>query len=139
MGRLRVVMAAVLFGVGATGIVVVLAGQGVDRAEKWVSLVVGPMSVALTAAGLGVGWLTWRQSRSGAGMRPVDASGPGAVAIGGDSHGVTEANVSDVSAVSPIPPPAGGGVRAAGAGSVAIGGSSTASIRTTVTGGGGTA
>jgi hypothetical protein len=129
-----VILAAVLFGAGTAGIIVMLAGQGLDRAEKWVSLVVGPTSVVLAVVGLGLGWLTRRQSRAAAGASPVNASGAGAVAIGQDSRGEIEVNVSDVPAVPPLPPPPGGGVNATGPGAVAIGGNSTAPIRTTITG-----
>ncbi|MBO4164419.1 hypothetical protein [Micromonospora antibiotica] len=130
---------AVAVGVGAAGIVVVLAGQGLDRAEKWVSVVVGSGSVVLSAAGLVLGWLTWRQSQTGAALQPVNASGSGAVAIGGDSRGEIEVNVLDVSDVPPVYPPVPYGVCASGAGSVAIGGDSTAPIRTSVSGRGDTA
>lgn len=98
VGRVRLVLAAVLFGAGVVGIVLWLAGQGLDRAEKWVSLVVGPMSVALTTVGLVLGWLTWRQQRAASGTPPVTAGGPGAVAVGRDSQGEIEVNVSGVSA-----------------------------------------
>lgn len=58
---LRVVAAVVLLGSGVAGCVVVLAGQGLDRAEKWVSIGGVVVSVVFGVAGVVLGWLTWRQ------------------------------------------------------------------------------
>ncbi len=69
-----IAVATVLAGVSA-GLVVVLAGQGLDRAEKWVSLAGVVVSVMLSGGGLALGWLTWRQGRPepGAGPQGINA------------------------------------------------------------------
>ncbi|WP_431902201.1 hypothetical protein [Micromonospora chalcea] len=87
----RVVLAAVLSLAGLAGVVIFLARQGLDRAEKWTSLVGMFVSVAVAVAGLVLGWLTWRQtSRPAAGSRSGRVSRTGtAMATGGGSTAVT--------------------------------------------------
>jgi hypothetical protein len=94
---LKVVIAVALFAVGLIGCVVLLTGQGLDRAEKWVSLVGVFVSVAMSAAGLVLGWLTWRQAPAQPPAGPVPtsssgttgtASGTGSIAAGGDITGI---------------------------------------------------
>jgi hypothetical protein len=86
---LRATAAVVLGSAGAAGLIVVLTGQGLDRAEKWVSLVGVILSLAVGVAGLLLAWLTWRQ---GPGQGPAarisrtgdaTASGRGSVAVSG--------------------------------------------------------
>jgi len=75
--------------------VVFLTGQGLDRAEKWVSIVGMVVSVSLSAAGLLLGWLTWRRAQTVRVRRTGDATarGPGSRAnsgaVGGSAHGQT--------------------------------------------------
>lgn len=69
----RVIIAAVLAGAGTTGIGWFLLSEGLDRAEKWVSIVVGVTSLVLAAAGLLLGLLTWRQARNP--VAPAGAAG----------------------------------------------------------------
>ncbi len=68
---LKVIFATVLMTAGLAGTVVFLTGQGLDRAEKWVSLVGVFASVVISVMGLVLGWKTWRQGQapSGSGGR----------------------------------------------------------------------
>ncbi|GIE77339.1 hypothetical protein Aph02nite_32890 [Actinoplanes philippinensis] len=82
---------------GLTGLVVLLAGQGLDRAEKWTSLVGAFVSAGLGLAGLTLGRLTHRQSTSAGGVSrtgAATATGPGSIAISG-SRGGSGAVVED--------------------------------------------
>ncbi|MFF5076147.1 hypothetical protein ACFY36_03790 [Actinoplanes sp. NPDC000266] len=85
MGRAaKVIVAVVLVVGGLTGIVVVLAGEGLDRAEKWTSLIGMFVSVAIGLAGLLVAWRQTggaRVSRTG----NATATGPGSVAVSGSA------------------------------------------------------
>jgi hypothetical protein len=136
---LKVIMSGVLVAAGIAGSIwcgVLLAQQGLDRAEKLVSIGVGVTSILIAFAGLWLGWLTWRRAP---GVQPsarlVDAGGVGAVAVGGSSSGSITTNVSAALGIPPSSAPAGeGGVNASGMGAVAIGGDGTAPIRTRVTG-----
>lgn len=84
-------MVATLFGlIGLAGVVVFLTGQGLDRAEKWVSLVGVFVSVAVGIGGLVIGWLAWRQTPAGTERRGsvrrtgnATATGRGSTAISG--------------------------------------------------------
>jgi hypothetical protein len=118
--------AVVLVILGATGAGWVLLGEGLDRAEKWVSIVGVCVSTATSAAGLILAWLTFRQPRAN---RGVTAPGIGAVAVGGNSGAEIR---TDVSGVAMSRSPTGGQV--SGPGSVAVGGDSSAPISTRVTG-----
>ena len=131
---LKVIIATALFVVGAVGAWLFLTGQGLDRAEKWVSIVVGVTSLVLGAAGLVLGWLTWRNERRVVRGHRVVADGIAAVAVGEDNQADVITNVSGVMPSAGPGTRAGDGVIAGGAGSVAVGGSSTAPIRTTVKG-----
>lgn len=135
MGRpLRAIAALALFAAGLSGCVVVLTGQGLDRAEKWVSLVGMFISVIIGLAGLALGWLTWLQSRaSSSSERRINAQGSGAVALGGDNAAEISTDVLSAADPGASPQSADGGVTAGGAGSVAIGGSSAAPIHTKIT------
>lgn len=83
MGRsLRVVVALVLIGLGTAGCVLVLSGQGLDRAEKWVSIVGMFVSVGLGLAGL---LLTWCSRGSTPPAGAVTAARTGAAVARG--HG----------------------------------------------------
>jgi hypothetical protein len=131
----KVGAAVILVVVGAVGAGWFLLGEGLDRAEKWVSIVGVCVSTALSAAGLLLGWLTWRQTRADSrAAPPVAAQGTGAVGVGGSSGAEIRTDVSGVT--TPISPSPGGddGVHAGGTGSVAVGGDSTAPISTRVTG-----
>ncbi|MFF0150158.1 hypothetical protein [Micromonospora sp. NPDC005203] len=130
----KVGAAVVLVAVGAVGAGWFLLGEGLDRAEKWVSIVGVCVSTALSGGGTLLGWLTWRQTRAVSHAPAVTAWGIGAVGIGGSSGGEIQTDVSGV-AKSTSPTPGGGaGVHAGGPGSVAVGGDSTAPISTRVTG-----
>lgn len=122
--------------VGAIGCGMLLARQGLDRAEKLVSIGVGLASLLIAAGGLWLAWLTWRQAAlpPAAPAPPVTAGGVGAAAVGGSS---SERITTEVSGIAPAaaPPTVGGsGVHATGTGSVAVGRDSTAPISTKVTG-----
>jgi hypothetical protein len=138
--RLRMIVAGILIVVGIVGCLLFLRWEGLDRAEKWVSLVGVFVSVAIGVAGLALSWLSWRHGQSGQpGQRPVHSSAPGAVAVGGDSGAEVVTEVSGVagrvgSAAAVLP---GTGVTAGGVASVAIGGDSAAPIRTRFSGAGG--
>jgi hypothetical protein len=139
---LKVILSVVLVALGIAGAVacgVLLGRQGLDRAEKLVSIGVGLVSVLIAAAGLGLAWLTWRQTtQPPAPTPPVTAGGVGAAAVGGASSARIGTEVSGIAA-APAPPAVGGsGVHASGTGSVAVGGDSTAPISTKVTGSGNT-
>ena len=81
------IVAAVSSVAGLGGAVALLATQGLDRAEKWTSLVGVFVSVAIGVAGLALGWATWRQGAgpSGRVSRTGDATatGAGSVAVSG--------------------------------------------------------
>ena len=131
---LRVASAVFLVIVGAAaGAGWFLLGEGLDRAEKWVSIVGVCVSIVMGAGGLLLAWLTWRQSRAGE-SPTVAARGAGAVGVRGSSGGSIRTDISGV--VMPTSGPAGSkaGVDASGTGSVAVGGDSTAPISTRVTG-----
>jgi hypothetical protein len=136
---LNVIFSVVLVVAGAAGALVcgvLLAQQGLDRAEKWVSITVGITSVVVAVTGVWLAWLTWRRTaNTSTSVSPVHAGGTGAVALWGNSAGQITTNVSGVP-MPPAPAPLSdtAGVNAAGAGSVAIGGNSTAPIRTKITG-----
>ncbi|WP_158610799.1 hypothetical protein [Micromonospora endolithica] len=124
-----------LVAVGAVGAGWFLLGEGLDRAEKWVSIVGVCVSTALSGGGLLLGWLTWRQTRAVShATRAVTALGVGAVGIGGSSGGQIQTDVSGVAKLTSPAPGGGAGVHAGGLGSVAVGGDSTAPISTRVTG-----
>ncbi len=127
--------AVLLVVVGAVGGGWFLLGEGLDRAEKWISIVGVCVSTALSGGGLLLGWLTWRQTRAVSRAAPaVTAPGIGAVGIGGRSSGEIRTDVSGVAeSTSPVPGGA-AGIHAGGTGSVAVGGDSTAPISTRVTG-----
>ncbi|MEV6491167.1 hypothetical protein AB0M20_21525 [Actinoplanes sp. NPDC051633] len=61
--RLKVVIAVATTLAGLAGVIVMLTGESLDRAEKWVSLVGVFVSVAVSVAGLVIGWLAFRQGR----------------------------------------------------------------------------
>jgi hypothetical protein len=116
---------------GTAGLVVctvVLARQGLDRAEKWVSVVGVVLSVLIAAAGL---WFTWRTAAPETDP-PVSAGAAGAVAVGGRNSARVATKVSGGSPAATTGP--GGGVSAAGPGAVAVGRDNTAPIETDVTG-----
>lgn len=133
---LKVITAAMLVGVGAAGAVVFLSGQGLDRAEQWVSIIGMVVSVALAAGGVVLGWLAWRHPHTTTPATPaVEASGAGAAAVGGNNRGAITTNVTNPAPGSPpAGASAGGAVRAGGAGAAAVGGDNTAPISTRVTG-----
>ena len=140
---LRAGVAVVLLGSGVAGSVVFLADQGLDRAEKWISIVGVMVSVTVSVAGVVLGWLTWRQGHAAGPDRPsevddspgdersVNAGGPAAVAIGGENRGEVNTEVSNDPPTRSVGGP---GISASGAGSVAIGGGNAGLIRTRVTG-----
>ena len=53
-------------GVGLTGWLIFLVGQGLDQAGKWTTVVGFFVSTALGVAGVVLGLLTWRQGRQAA-------------------------------------------------------------------------
>jgi hypothetical protein len=131
----KVGAAVFLVVVGAVGAGWFLLGEGLDRAETWVSIVGVCVSVALSAAGLLLGWFTWRQTPADSRAAPaVTVRGTGAVGVGGSSGAEIRTDVSGVT--TPTSPPRDGvaGVDAGGTGAVAVGGDSTAPISTRVTG-----
>lgn len=131
----KVGFAVVLLVVGAVGAGWFLLGEGLDRAEKWVSIVGVCVSAALSAGGLLLGMLTWRQTRADSRAAPaVTARGIGAVSVGGSSGAEIRTDVSGVAVPMSLPPGGGAGVHAGGTGSVAVGGDSAAPISTRVTG-----
>ncbi|MER6590351.1 hypothetical protein ABT214_00480 [Micromonospora purpureochromogenes] len=132
---IKVGAAAVLVVVGAVGAGWFLLGEGLDRAEKWVSIVGVCVSTAMSAGGLLLGLLTWQQTRADSrAARSVTARGAGAVGVGGNSGAEIRTDVSGVAVPMSLPPGGVAGVYAGGTGSVAVGGDSTAPISTRVTG-----
>ncbi|MEU8004176.1 hypothetical protein AB0B66_23720 [Catellatospora sp. NPDC049111] len=130
----KVGVAAILVVVGGIGAGWFLLGEGLDRAEKWVSIVGMCVSMAMGAGGLVLGWLTWRQTRAdGRAVPAVAARGVGAVSVGGGSDAEIRTDVSGMAALLSPPPGEGAGVDASGTGSVAVGGDNTAPISTRVT------
>ncbi|TDB73183.1 hypothetical protein E1165_18110 [Micromonospora sp. KC723] len=139
MARARKVIIAValaVFVVAAALWLVFLRRQGVDRADKWVTIVGFFVSTAVGLAGLAVAWPTWRQS--GVPGTPPSSraavAAPGAVVVVGDNVAGVATDVAGVASVT-----AGGGttgvapvsgLHAAGPGSVVVGGDSRAPITT---------
>jgi hypothetical protein len=86
-----VILAVVPALAGSAGVVVLLAGQGLDRAEKWTSLVGVFVSVVVGVGGLTLGWLAWRQKPGVGSVSPMRvsrtgnavAAGPGSTAVSG--------------------------------------------------------
>ena len=78
------ITAVVLFaaGAGLAGWLAFLAGQSLDRAGQWTTVVGFFVSTALGVAGVLLGWLTWRRGQQAAG-------GPAATAE--DGAGVEQA------------------------------------------------
>ncbi|WP_405090179.1 hypothetical protein OG767_21250 [Micromonospora sp. NBC_01392] len=68
-------LAAVSVVVAVSGVTVVLLGEGLDRAEKWVSIAGVVLSVIFGAAGAVLGFLHWRHSEA---TRRPPATGAGA-------------------------------------------------------------
>ena len=62
------IFAVVLGAGGLAGALVFLIGQGLDRAEKWVSLVGVFASVVIGVTGLVLGWKTWSQAKARTGL-----------------------------------------------------------------------
>ncbi|MFI6272498.1 hypothetical protein [Micromonospora zamorensis] len=58
---LKVTSAAALVAAGVGGAMVLLSGEGLDRAEKWVSIAGVVASVMLGGLGLVVAWFSWRR------------------------------------------------------------------------------
>jgi hypothetical protein len=137
---LKVTLAIALIAAGLVGGVASLAflnQQGLDRAEKWVSIVMATLSVAMAGAGLRLGWLSWRHVTSSPSTSPAaTATGTGAIAVGNTNRGEIVTEITDIPLQSAPPAPS-GGVSATGAGSVAIGGDNVAPIRTKISGPGG--
>jgi len=130
-----VTTAVVLVLAGLAGWGVVLTGQGLDRAEKWISIVGVCLSTLLGLAGLVLAWLTWRQGQPTPTPPPtVHTPGPGAVGIGGDNQGTIRTEATGTTTAAPSLPAPGPGISASGIGSVAIGGTNTAPVHTKVTG-----
>jgi hypothetical protein len=97
MTRASTVLLATVLGVaGLAGVVVFLTGQGLDRAEKWVSLVGVFISLAVAIAGLILAWRTTSAVPAGRVRRTGNATavGPGSRAVtgsvGGAQGGVVE-------------------------------------------------
>src|SRR5688572_4028659 len=132
--RRNVIIAASLVVVSLAGFTWFLTGQGLDDAEKWVSILGMFVSVCLGAGGVALGWLTLRHSRTTATRPWASASGRGATAIAGDNDGGIDTEVSGSGGQPAGSPPATGGVSASGAGATAIGGHNRGDIRTRVTG-----
>ncbi|WIN00227.1 hypothetical protein ACTOB_003921 [Actinoplanes oblitus] len=127
--------AAVLFIAGLAGAGWILAGQGLDRAEKWISIGGVCVSTLLGVAGLVLGWMTWRQETTArADVPAVTAGGPGGVGVGGDNGGEIRTDVSGARPPAAATSSGVAGTHATGAGSVAVGGNNTASITTRVDG-----
>lgn len=63
----KVTSAATLTVAGIAGCIVFLTGEGLDRAEKWVSIAGVIFSILIGLAGL---WLSWSLTRS---SRPTDS------------------------------------------------------------------
>jgi hypothetical protein len=89
MGRtLKVISAAAVTGAGLAGCVVLLTGEGLDRAEKWVSITGVAVSVAIGLVGLWLSWSMWRQAAAPVDARSVRNTGR-AVAVGQGSRANT--------------------------------------------------
>lgn len=130
--RVAVSAAVAIAGLAATVVcVILLARQGLDRAEKILSIA----SCLFTIAGFALSWLTWRRTAPALPETPATASsGPASVAVAGSSSGSIDAEASDVDPSQGTPAAPASGVHATGAGSVAVGGDNSGRIRTRATG-----
>jgi hypothetical protein len=99
----RVIFASGLSLVGLAGAVSFLTGQGLDRAEKWVSLTGVFLSVTIGVAGLVLGWRAYRQAAPAPSTghqvvrRTGDAraTGPGSRAVTGTAAAAPGSIVED--------------------------------------------
>ncbi|MEV0133805.1 hypothetical protein AB0H83_35735 [Dactylosporangium sp. NPDC050688] len=132
--RRNVIIASGLVCASFFGVAWFLTGQGLDNAEKWVSIVGMFVSVCLGIGGVALGWLTWRQPQGTTPPSRVSASGAGATAIAGDSEGDIDTEVSGVRTPQGAPAPAPAQISASGDGSTAIGGDNRGNIRSRVSG-----
>ncbi|MBB2947478.1 hypothetical protein FB565_007249 [Actinoplanes lutulentus] len=77
---LKVIVAVVAAGLAVAVATTILAGQGLDRAEKWVSI----SGVVIGAIGTTLAWLAWRRpvhgSRSARRTGDATATGAGSLA-----------------------------------------------------------
>ncbi|MDP9791917.1 hypothetical protein J2S43_000429 [Catenuloplanes nepalensis] len=79
----KVILAVVLLAGGIAGLVAVLGGEGLDRAEKWVSIGGVIASVVLSGLGVAVSWFAWRRPAVGPAPAPgVDVRDAKGVQIG---------------------------------------------------------
>ncbi|MEV6306858.1 RIP homotypic interaction motif-containing protein [Actinoplanes sp. NPDC051861] len=63
MGRyLTAALGGVFLVAGVGGVIVFLTSEGLDRAEKWISISVGIGSLLLGAFGAVLAWKSWRHS-----------------------------------------------------------------------------
>jgi uncharacterized membrane protein YbhN (UPF0104 family) len=62
--RRNAIIAAALVVFSLVGLTWFLTRQGLDDAEKWVSILGMFVSICLGTAGVALGWLTWRHSRT---------------------------------------------------------------------------
>ncbi|NJP31833.1 hypothetical protein [Micromonospora thermarum] len=118
---LSVITAVVLFGSSLVGWAVFLTGQGLENADRWVTVVGFFASTLLSVA---TAALAWRTLRGPVTTPQLSVAGSGGVVVGQDNFGSISTSVSGRT----LPPAAGG----AGAGSVLVGGSSSAPITTRV-------
>jgi hypothetical protein len=96
-----VILAACLGLAGLAGGITFLVDQGLDRAEKWTSLIGMFVSVAVAVTGVVLAWLALRQNSAGGGDRGrvsrtgnASAAGPGSVAVSG-FRGATSRTIVD--------------------------------------------
>jgi hypothetical protein len=133
-------LALLATGLGAfafLALVAFLSGQGLDRAEKWVSIagvvlatLTGALGLALARRTLGTGGQRQGADRPrGSRHRPPSATGVGAVAVGGDVGGDVSTVVSGPVG-SVVPAECGDG--ASGPGATVVAGRVGGSVRTRV-------
>ncbi|MFC7533462.1 hypothetical protein [Actinoplanes sp. GCM10030250] len=71
--------AGLLLVLGVGGVIVFLTGEGLDRAEKWVSISVGVISLLLGAFSAVLAWRSWKQqspaATPAAGVQVTDSQG----------------------------------------------------------------
>lgn len=140
VNRRKVITAASLVVVSVAGLAWLLSRQGLDTAEKWVSILGMFVSVSLGSGGVALGWLAFRHARNATTPLPaapasprVSASGIGSTAILGDNEGDIDVEISGIRTSPAAPPPVAEGVSASGDAATAIWGNNRKTIKARVT------
>ena len=76
-------LAGIFLVAGVGGVIVFLTSEGLDRAEKWISISVGIGSLLLGAFGAVLAWKSWRQASTAPTSTPPASAPPASSSPGG--------------------------------------------------------